>query len=88
MENKTNWWMIIAIISLVLLVFGGSGMMGFGGFGCGDYGYGNNYGYGGMMSGVFGNPLGAIFGFFGMIVLWGFAIFIIIYFIKIITDSL
>ncbi|MEK6847294.1 MAG: hypothetical protein AABY16_03950 [Nanoarchaeota archaeon] len=81
MGNKTNWWMVVAIVAIVLLLFNGFGygMMGWGG------GYG---GYGGMMSWMFGNPFGWVLGFATMIVLWGLAIVILVYFIKMISESL
>ena len=83
MRKETNWWMITAIIAIILLLLGGSGMMGFGL--CGST---NNYGgYGGMMSWMFGNPLGWVFGLLAMIVLWGLVIVILVYFIKMITQS-
>ncbi len=88
MENKTNWWMVVAILAIVLLLFSGSGMMGFGrgGFGCfGSSGY--NYSNG-MMSWMFGNPFGWILGLAMMIILGALAIFILIYFIKMISESL
>ena len=58
-------------------------MMGFGGFGCGNY-----RSYGGMMSWMFGNSFGGILGFVAMIILWTLAIVILIYFIKMISRSL
>lgn len=85
MEQKINLWMIVAIVALVLLLFNGSGIMGFGGFGCGSYSSGYS---GGMMSWMFGNPIGMIFGFLGMLIGLGVAIIIFIYFIKMITNSL
>ena len=85
MENKFNWWMIVAILAIVLLLFSGSGMMGFGGFGCGSYGYGSS---GGMMSWMFGNPFGWVFGMLAMIIMWGLAIIILVYFIRMINGSL
>ncbi len=78
MESKTNLWMVVAVIAIVLLLFNGFGygMMG---------GYGS---YGGMMSWMFGNPIGWIFGFAVMIIVWGLAIVILVYFIKMISESL
>ncbi len=84
MRSKTNWWMIVAITSLILLFFNRSGMMSFGGFGCGNYG---SYS-GSMMSWMWGSPFGTIFSFLTMIILSGLAIWIIVYFIRIVTDSL
>lgn len=87
MGKEINWWMIVAIVAIVLLFFSGSGMMGFG-RGFGGCGLGSNYsGYGGMMSWMFSNPFGWIFGFVAMLLLWGFAIVILVYFIKMITQS-
>lgn len=80
MENQTNWWMVVAIIAIVLLLFNG--------FGYGMMGWGSYGGYGGMMSWMFGNPFGWVLGFAMMIILWGLAIVILIYFIKMISGSL
>ncbi|MSS74116.1 hypothetical protein EXS72_00545, partial [Candidatus Pacearchaeota archaeon] len=60
MNKSTNWWMILAVISLVLLFSNG-----FGGF-CGANS--GSYGFGGMMSWMFGNSFGWIFGFLTMII--------------------
>jgi cytochrome b subunit of formate dehydrogenase len=81
MENKTNWWMIIAIVSLVLLLFSGFGMMGFEWFGCGSYGSGYG-GYGGMMHGIF-SP----FGFLVMLFSWAVVIVIFILFLRWIKEN-
>ena len=87
MGKDTNWWMIVAIVAILLLLFSGSGMMGFG-RGFGGCGLGSNYSrYGSMMSWMFSNPFGWIFGFVAMLLLWGFAIVILVYFIKMITQS-
>ncbi len=83
MEQQTNWWMIVAIVAILLLLFSATGMMGFRGF-CGS---GYNYNTYGMMSWIFGNPIGMVFGFLVMILLWGFAIIILIYFIKMILAN-
>ena len=83
MESKTNWWMIVAVVAIVLLLFNGFGYwVGSGWCGSGSYG-----GYG-MMSWMFGNPFGWIFGLLAMVLLWGLAIVILVYFIKMISESL
>ena len=86
MENRTNWWMIVAILAIVLLLFSGSGMMSSGWCG-GRSGY-NSYSNYGMMSWMFGNPFGWVFGMLAMIIFWGLAIVILVYFIKMISGSL
>jgi len=83
MKGNTNWWMVAAIAAIVLLLFSGTGMMGSGWCG-GRSGYS---GYG-MMSWMFGNPFGWIFGLLAMVLLWGLAIVILVYFIKMISESL
>ncbi len=90
MDNKTNWWMVVAIVSLTLLLFSSFGMRGFGGFGCGSYRDGYSYS-GGMMSWMFGNGSNYVFAPFmilGMLIAWGVVIVILIYFIKMINGSL
>ncbi len=80
MEKRTNWWMVIAIVSITLLLFKG---IGYGWRGCGSYS-----GYGGMMSWMWGNPFGWFLGFAAMIAIWALAIIILIYFIRKIGGSL
>ena len=58
-KNKVNWWMIIAIIALLLLLFGSFGNSG---FGCGS-------GYG-MMGGFYGLSSGFLFMGGFMIIFW------------------
>ena len=72
MNNKTNWWMIVAIIAIVLLIFGGSGIMG----------YNNYYRYGGMgsmMSWMFSAY--PFMGFF-MILFWAVLVLLVIWIVK------
>ncbi len=83
MVNKTNWWRITAIILIVLLLFNGFGMMGSEWGGCNFY-----PNYGGMMSLMFDNPFGLVFGMLTMILAWGIAIIILIVFIKWIIEAL
>jgi len=83
MKGNTNWWMVVAIVAIVFLLFSGTGMMGSGWCG-GSSGY---LGYG-MMSWMFGNPFGWVFGLLAMVLLWGLAIVILVYFIKLISGSL
>jgi len=88
MSKEINWWMIVAIVAVLLLLFGNLGNSGFGW--CGSSGY-NNDRYDGMMSWMFGNSSNYVFGPFmiiGMLIAWGIAIVIFIYFIKMITGSL
>lgn len=86
MSRNFNPWMIVSMVLLVLFLFSGFGMMGFGGFGClGSSGYGN-----GMMSWMFGNGSGYVFGPFmivGMLIAWGVAVVLLVYFIKMILES-
>lgn len=84
MENKFNWWIVVAVIAIILLLSNGFGMMGSGWCG-GRTSYG---GYSGMMSWMFGNPFGWVFGMLAMVILWGLALVILIYFIKMISGSL
>ena len=71
MENRINWWMIIAIVALLLLVFGGFSSSG---FGCGS-------GYG-MMSGFYGLSSG--FGLMGvfMIIFWALIVLLVVWIVK------
>ena len=79
--------MIAAIVAVVLLFF--SGFSNFGSFGNGSgWCGGGSYGGYGMMSWMFGNPFGWVFGMLAMVLLWGLAIVILIYFIKMISGSL
>lgn len=79
MENK-DIILIVGIVLLVLIIFSGVGMMGFGssgfgnGFGC--LGFGNR-----MMSGIYGS-FGLMFGWIFMIVVLVALILFIVWLIK------
>ena len=78
MRNETNWWRIVAIVAITLVLLEWFRMIGFGGGWCGS---GNNYGlYGGMMSWMFGS--GRVFMGFLMIVFWTLTILLIVWIIQ------
>jgi putative membrane protein len=70
MKNAATVIGIVLLVVLVLLLFGGAGMMGFGGMGMGPGMMGGYGGYAGMMGGYGFNPLGAILS----LVLWALII--------------
>ena len=78
--NENRQTTLIVIIAVVIIAFLSFSRGGFG-F-CGGGGYGVS-----MMNYMFLNPLGWMFGFLAMIILWGLAIAIIYYFIKMIIQS-
>ena len=75
MENRINWWMIIAVVALLLLFFGSFGNSG---FGCG---LGSNSGYG-MMNSFYGLSSGFWFMGLFMIVFWVLVILLVVWIIR------
>ena len=76
-NNNFNWWMIIAIVALLLLFFGNFGNSGFGRGLNGN----SNSGYG-MMSGFY--SLSSGFWFMGgfMIIFWALIVFLVVWIIR------
>ena len=72
MNRETNWWMVIAIAAVVLLIFSGFGRFGW----CG----GSSYGSYGMMSWMFGSGWGFMGGF--MLVFWILIILFVVWLVK------
>ena len=69
---------IILVVVLALLLLGGAGMMGFGGFGM-MRGYG---GYGGMMGGFGYNPIGMIFSLVFWVLLIGGGVLLVVWLVR------
>ncbi len=76
--NNENTWIVVGLVVLAVLLVGGFGMMGFGGYGD-NYGYGMMRGYYpyGMMSGTYG-----IFGFAMMILVTLALVLFIVWLVK------